>query len=106
MRCEEREGMTVAEQEPLQIDIEGTPNPNSAKFVLNRTVVDETRSYFNIGMVMEGDKVADVAKQLFAIPGVRTLMFLNDFITVSKEANADWNMIAEKTQEILEAEYR
>ncbi len=98
--------MTVAEQEPLQIDIEGTPNPNSAKFVMNRTVVDETRSYFNIGMVTEGDKVASVAKQIFAIPGVRTLMFLNDFVTVSKEANADWNMIAEKTQEILEAEYR
>jgi NFU1 iron-sulfur cluster scaffold homolog, mitochondrial len=101
-----QEGTTVAEQDPLQIDIEGTPNPNSAKFVMNRTVVDETRSYFNVGMVNEGDKVAEVAKQLFAIPGVRTLMFLNDFITVSKEANADWNMIAEKTQEILEAAYR
>ncbi len=98
--------MTVAEQEPLQIDIEGTPNPNSAKFVMNRTVVDETRSYFNIGMVSEEDKVAGVAKQLFAISGVRTLMFLNDFVTVSKEANADWDMIAEKTQEILEAAYR
>ncbi len=96
----------MAEQEPLQIDIEGTPNPNSAKFVMNRTVADETRSYFNAGMVTENDKVADVAKQLFAIPGVRTLMFLNDFITVSKEANADWNMIAEKTQEILEAAYQ
>jgi hypothetical protein len=101
-----QEGTTVAEQDPLQIDIEGTPNPNSAKFVMNRTVVDETRSYFNVGMVNEGDKVAEVAKQLFAIPGVRTLMFLNDFITVSKEANADWNVIAEKTQEILEAAYR
>ncbi len=96
----------MAAQEPLQIDIEGTPNPNSAKFVLNRTLTEETRSYFNAGMVTESDKVADVAKQLFAIPGVRTLMFLNDFVTVSKEANADWNVIAEKTQEILEAAYR
>ena len=96
----------MAAQEPLQIDIEGTPNPNSAKFVLNRTLTDETRSYFNSGMVTESDKVADVAKQLFAIPGVRTLMFLNDFITVSKEGNADWNMIAEKTQEILEEAYK
>lgn len=96
----------MAEQEPLQIEIEGTPNPNSAKFVMNRTVVEETRSYFNVGMVNEGDKVAEVATQLFAIPGVRTLMFLNDFVTVSKEANADWNVIAEKTQEILEAAYR
>lgn len=96
----------MAEQEPLEIEIEGTPNPNSAKFVMNREVVSETRSYFNAGMVTEDDKVAGVAKQLFAVPGVRTLMFLNDFVTVSKEANADWNMIAEKTQEILEAAYR
>ena len=106
LRYEEQEGEIVAEQEPLQIDIEGTPNPNSAKFVMNRTVVDETRSYFNVEMVTEEDTVAGVAKQLFAISGVRTLMFLNDFVTVSKEANADWNMIAEKTQEILEATYR
>lgn len=92
-------------QEPLEIDIEGTPNPNSAKFVLNREIVDQTRSYFNSGMVSEDDKVAGVAKELFAIPGVRTLMFLNDFVTVSKEANADWNAIAERVQEILHAAY-
>lgn len=95
----------MAAQEPLQIEIEGTPNPNSAKFVLNRTLVDETRSYFNVGMVSEDDKVASVAKELFAIPGVRTLMFLNDFVTVSKEANADWEVVAEKAQAILEAAY-
>ncbi len=95
----------MAAKEPLQIEIEGTPNPNSAKFVLNRTIVDETRSYFNVGMVSEDDKVASVAKELFAIPGVRTLMFLNDFVTVSKEANADWEKVAEQTQAILEAAY-
>ncbi len=95
----------VATQEPLEIDIEGTPNPNSAKFVLNRTIVDTTRSYFNSGMVSEGDQVAEIAMQLFAIPGVRTLMFLNDFVTVSKEANADWNAIAEATQIILREAY-
>jgi len=33
-------------------------------------------------------------------------MFLNDFVTVSKEANADWDAVAEKAQEILEAAYR
>lgn len=93
-------------QEPLQIDIEGTPNPNSVKFVMNRTLAEDTRSYFNIGMVAEDDTVAQVARELFAVPGVRTLMFLNDFVTVTKEANADWNTLAETVEGILTERYR
>ncbi len=92
-------------QEPLEIEIQGTPNPNSAKFVMNRTLVDDTRSYFNVGMVSEGDKTATVAKQLFALPGVKTLMFLQDFVTVSKEANADWESLARSVEQILTEQY-
>lgn len=93
-------------QEPLQIDIEGTPNPNSVKFVMNRTLAENTRSYFNVGMVAEDDTVAQVARALFAVPGVRTLMFLNDFVTVTKEANADWNTVAETVEGILTERYQ
>jgi len=92
-------------QEPLEIEIQGTPNPNSAKFVMNRTLIDDTRSYFNVGMVSENDKTANVAKQLFALPGVKTLMFLQDFVTVSKEANADWEALARSVEEILTKQY-
>ncbi len=93
-------------QEPLQIDIEGTPNPNSVKFVMNRTLAEDTRSYFNVGMVAEDDTVAQVARALFAVPGVRTLMFLNDFVTVTKEANADWNTVAGVVEGILTERYQ
>lgn len=93
-------------QEPLQIDIEGTPNPNSVKFVMNRVLAENTRSYFNVGMVAEDDTVAQVARALFAVPGVRTLMFLNDFVTVTKEANADWNTVAETVEGILTERYQ
>ena len=51
-------------EEPLQIDIEGTPNPNSVKFVMNRVLADETRSYFNVGMVAEDDTVGQVARAI------------------------------------------
>lgn len=93
-------------QEPLQIDVEGTPNPNSVKVVLNRVLADDTRSYFNAGMVAENDQVAAVAKQLFAISGVKTLMFRPDFVTVSKEANADWNAIMRDVERILTEQYQ
>jgi len=92
-------------QGPLEIEIQGTPNPNSAKFVMNRILIDDTRSYFNVGMVSENDKTANVAKQLFALPGVKTLMFLQDFVTVSKEANTDWEALARSVEEILTEQY-
>jgi len=95
----------MSAQEPLEIDIEGTPNPNSAKFVMNREIIDQTRSYFNVGMVSENDHTAAVAKQLFAIPGVRTLMFLQDFVTVSKEANADWESLSNTVKKVLMEQY-
>lgn len=93
-------------QEPLQIDIEGTPNPNSVKFVMNRDITEQTRSYFNVGMVAEDDTIGQVARELFAVPGVRTLMFLNDFVTVTKEANADWDAIAGAAERILTERYQ
>jgi hypothetical protein len=39
---------------------------------------------------------------LLAVPGVTSLFFLNDFVTVSKKPEANWDDILPKVKEALE----
>ena len=71
----------------VQITVEGTPNPNAAKFVLDRDLPEPgSRSYFSRASA-EGDPLAS---RLFAIPGVRALLLVENFITVTKREEHDW----------------
>jgi len=81
------------------VDIENTPNPNALKFNLNQPVSRGTLSYLN------ADRATGhpIAAALFAIDGVVTLMFRDDFITVNKAADADWGPIKAKVRQALAA---
>ena len=85
----------------LTITIQGTPNPNAAKFVLDRPVPGEgSRSYFNANAA-----AADpLAARLFGLDGVRALLFVENFITVTKTDEADWDALAPSVQDAIEAE--
>jgi hypothetical protein len=43
-----------------------------------------------------------VAKALFEIPGVVSLFFLNDFVTITKKPEADWDPILQAAKAALE----
>ncbi len=45
---------------------------------------------------------ADIEKALFAIPGVKQLFFLNDFLTVTKEEDVGWDDLVPSIQEVLQ----
>ena len=62
------------------IDIQPTPNPNAAKFILDSQIAPQPTSFFNA----EQAKDHPLASQLFAIPGVASLLLLGDFVTVNK----------------------
>jgi len=78
-------------------EIQPTPNPNAAKFVLDRPVSDQPTSFFNAGAA----KNHPLAKKLFAIPGISSLLFLGDFITINKSADADWDDITGAVRQVL-----
>src|SRR5918993_4310140 len=59
-------------------EIQPTPNPNAAKFILDHPVSEQPISFFRAAEA-EG---YPLAQQLFAIPGVSSLLLLGDFITV------------------------
>ena len=85
---------------PYQIrEIQPTPNPNAAKFVLDRPVSDNPTSFFNA----EQARDHPLAARLFAIEGVSSLLLLGDFITVNKTAHADWKFLTQQVKTVLES---
>ncbi len=82
--------------EPLQIDAQGTPNPNAAKFTLNRVVATQGRTYR-----LPADADNDWARALLGIPGVTQVFAIHNFISVNKTAEADWHVISPQVEQIL-----
>jgi hypothetical protein len=85
----------------LNIEVEGTPNPNAAKFVLEQgTFGEESRSYFSAADA-EGDPFA---KRLFGIQGVRALFMVDNFITVTRAEDTAWDEIVEEVLCVIREE--
>jgi len=80
----------------LEITAQGTPNPNAAKFVLNRTLAAQGRTYRDPSAAE-----AEWVKQLLAIAGVTQVFVLNDFVSVTKAPQAQWAVISPAVEQIL-----
>jgi Scaffold protein Nfu/NifU N terminal len=84
---------------PVQVtDIQPTPNPNAAKFILDRAITDKPLSYFNAEAARDDPRAA----RLFAIPGVSSVLLLGDFVTINKQADVKWSSISDRVKEVLE----
>ncbi len=81
------------------IEVQTTPNPNAAKFVLDRQIANPPISFFNA----EAGKDHPLAKKLFAIPGVSSVLLLGDFVTVNKQPDVDWQSITPGVKHVLES---
>jgi hypothetical protein len=86
------------------IRFQPTPNPNAGKFIIDRKVVEGTssKSFYN------ADDAADhpLAAALFEVEGVASLFMVDDFVTVTKNADADWNTLIPKLQAVMEQVFR
>jgi hypothetical protein len=82
------------------IRFQPTPNPNAGKFIVDRKVVEgaSSKSFYN------ADDAADhpLAAALFELEGVASLFMVDDFVTVTKNADADWNTLIPKVQAVME----
>ena len=86
------------------IRFQPTPNPNAGKFIVDRKVVEGTssKSFYN------ADDAADhpLAAALFEVEGVASLFMVDDFVTVTKHTEADWNTLIPKVQAVMEQTLR
>jgi len=83
---------TVREAQP-------TPNPNALKLVLDRPIAEVPLSFLS----PDAGSGHPLAEQLFAIPGVVGLLFLNDFVTINKSQTAKWADIRARAERILKS---
>ncbi len=82
--------------EPLAIVAQGTPNPNAAKFTLNRVVATQGKTYRDASTAD-----AEWAKQLLGIAGVTQVFAVNNFVSVNKRSEADWSTIGPQVEQVL-----
>lgn len=81
--------------------IQPTPNPNAFKFLVDRPLAKSGQSLAYSKPAQAQNDV--LAQGLFAIPGVDTLFFCDNFVTVSMTAAADWRSVAEQVTRLLES---
>ena len=79
------------------LEVQPTPNPNAAKFILDGAITEQPTSFFNADQA-QGHPLAT---QLFAIPGVTSVLLLGDFVTINKRPEVKWNAITEKVEAVL-----
>jgi hypothetical protein len=81
------------------LNVQPTPNPNAAKFVLDRPVSQQPMSFLNASAAQD----SPLARKLFAIPGVSSLLLLGDFITINKSPDVHWDDIKDRARAVLSA---
>ena len=79
--------------------IENTPNPNALKFTVGVPVGGPQT--FLQGQT-DGNELAE---GLLTIPGVSSCFMTADFVTLNKDPEGDWNVIAPAAQTLLAAHY-
>ena len=72
------------------IQTEQTPNPSTLKFLPGRVVMERGTMDFASGDSAHG---SPLARRLFAIEGVERVFFGSDFVTVTKAADRDWQIL-------------
>ena len=82
------------------IRFSATPNPNAAKFTADRTIVEgkSSRSFYDAQQA----SADPIAAALFELDGVASVFMVADFVTVTKQPDADWSELVPAVTETLE----
>lgn len=81
-----------------KIMIQGTPNPNALKFVVNTPVKNSGNvTYRNA----EECHKNPLARKIFSVANISEVYFFDNYITVTQDGNADWEAMEEKIKTII-----
>ena len=79
------------------MQVQPTPNPDAIKFVLDRVIAEQPASFLRV----DAAKRCPLAEQLFDIEGVRSVLFLGDFVTINKHPDVPWPSIKRQVKLLL-----
>ncbi len=83
---------------PVMLYTEQTPNPESLKFVTNRMLYKGTADFRTEDLAQEW---SPLATELFKMPFVEGVYICNNFVTITKAMNYQWEDIMLKTKEFI-----
>ena len=90
--------MTPEVKSPVMIYTESTPNPETLKFVTNRMLYKGTADFREESLAKEWSPLATA---IFEMPYVKGVYICNNFVTVTKEFNYEWQDNMLKTKEFV-----
>ncbi|WP_236975222.1 NifU family protein [Membranihabitans maritimus] len=90
--------MESTTKNPVLLYTERTPNPESLKFVTNKMLFRGTADFQEQELAEE---YSPLAKALFEFPYVKGVYVSNNFVTVSKELNYEWEDIMLKIKSFI-----
>jgi len=83
-----------------EVRFQPTPNPNAGKFVAGRTIVEgKSSKSFHTAEQAAADPVASA---LFGLDGVSSVFMVEDFVTVTKQPDADWSELIPRVIDTME----
>jgi Fe-S cluster biogenesis protein NfuA len=84
----------------ITIDIytEMTPNPATMKFVLNKMLLPNRIAEF--GDIASATK-SPLATELFGFPYVKSVFIMNNFVTITKQADVEWEDVIPTLKEFI-----
>jgi Fe-S cluster biogenesis protein NfuA len=84
---------------PKVVNIEPTPNPDALKFIVQRPILRSgTRSFRDFASAV-GDPLGS---SIFALGPVTSVFYMDRFVTVNKQADAEWTGLIDPICEAIE----
>ncbi len=90
--------MDTATKSPVMIYTEQTPNPESLKFVTNKMLYRGTADFRKEELAKEW---SPLATELFQLPYVKGVYICNNFVTLTKELNYQWEDVMLNGKEFI-----
>ncbi len=88
------------EQSAVYVSLEFTPNPNTLKYSVNRTLL--TKGAANFIKKEEAQKRSPLALKLLNVDGIGGVMIGKDFVTVTKTEEGDWDHVHKTASDTIE----
>ena len=86
----------------IDVTPEPTPNPNAVKFTLDRPAVEGRSQTFRAG---SDPAESPLGARLFALDGVTNVFMVSNFVSVTKEDEADWHELVPLVIDELQAHF-
>ncbi|MBK9293514.1 MAG: NifU family protein [Oligoflexia bacterium] len=81
------------------VSLEFTPNPNTLKYVVEKTFLEQGAvNFLNPGDALRG---SPLASEVFQTPGISAVMIGKNFVTITKAQGFEWDQIHEPTEKII-----